>query len=129
MGSTSYTDDPTIADDDKLWRRVCPEWIVPDSNRGGKRLSSQAFEDSRDGSPMSVFLAAVVLCGGRDADVLVFPGYGMVSITAGLARECDQRVCRDPSPEEPAHALVAGKKKKSVKYRFLDAMEWVIDPR
>lgn len=129
MGSTPYANDPTIADDDKLWRRIFPRWIVPDNNRGGKRLSSQAFENSKDGSPMSVFLAALVLSSGRDAADLVFPGYGMVSITAGLARENGQHVCRVPLPEEPAHTFVAGAKPKSVRYRLLDEMEWVIDPR
>jgi hypothetical protein len=129
MDSTNYEDDPTIADGEILWRRVCPTWIVPDSNLGGRRLSSQAFENSKDGSPMSVFLAALVLRSGRGPADLVFPGYGMVSITAGLARVSGQRVCRDPLPEEPAHALVAGPKPKSVRYRFLDAMKWVVDPR
>lgn len=52
-------DDETILDSDVLWRRV-PDWphfIAFDKLRGHYRVTSSAFDDDRDGDPMSVFLA------------------------------------------------------------------------
>ncbi len=132
MGPTSYEDDTSIRDSDDLWRRIFPKWIVPDKNTGGTRLSSQAFEDSRDGTPMSVVLADIVKASGRVVDDLLTSfglAYGMASITAGLARGCSQKVCRAPVPEEEAHAYVVGKKTKSVKNRLVDGAVWLVDPR
>jgi hypothetical protein len=36
---------------------------------------------------------------------------------------------RDPRPDEPAHAKVAGKKSQSVRRAMARAAIWVIDPR
>lgn len=60
MTDQSYADDPTIADDAALWRRIHPTWAVADENRGRLRVSSAAFEDSPDGSPTSILIADVV---------------------------------------------------------------------
>ena len=38
------TDDPSVADEDLLCRRLNPKWIVPDSTVG-ERVSSQAFQN------------------------------------------------------------------------------------
>lgn len=82
-----YFDDAGISDSVDLWRRLIPAWIVPDDNTGGVRISSAAFDDSRDGTPMSVLLADVVAQTRRTPeDVLAaFDGYGLAAITAGSA--------------------------------------------
>ena len=71
MPGVSYVDDPAILSDAILWRRIHPKWVVLDTNRGGVRVSSAAFDDSPDGSAMSVLLADAVESTGRmAADVL-----------------------------------------------------------
>lgn len=123
----SWQDDPTIADDALLWRRIRPDWIVVDENTGRYRPSSQSFHDSRGGHPMSVYLAEtaqrpeVVLAGHG--------GYGLAGFTAGLAGQMAQAVVRDPTPTELSHALVAGRKAGAVSRRFALESVWVVEPR
>jgi hypothetical protein len=130
MPDGSYVDDNTISDDEQLWRRINPVWFVPDDNRGGLRPSSAAFDDSKDGSPLSVLLASVVRSTGRNAaDVLSgFNKYALASFAAGAARSCGQGVDRTPLEDEPAHASVFGRKTKPVKRHLANAAQWVIAP-
>ena len=126
-----YTDDTTIADEEALWRRIPPGWIVSDSNQGGVRPSSQAFHDNADGSPMSVFLEKVMRQIGRVPDDALrgHEHFSLATITAGLARACKQGVAKDPEPDQPAHAVVFGKKtKKGVCRKLAEGSEWVIPP-
>jgi len=131
MAGPPYVDDLTITDNSVLWRSIFPGWIVRDARQAiGWRVSSAAFDDSQDGSPMSVFLADVVISTGRAAaDVTRFDGYGLVSLTAGTARAQRQGVTRAPELNEPAHAYVFGKKTGAVKRRFSEAAAWVHLPR
>lgn len=128
MADQSYADDPTIADDAALWRRIHPTWAVADENLGGLRVSSAAFENSPDGSPTSILIAETVRATGRGPEDVVHEGYGLASLTAGHARECGQAVARDPLPDEPAHGLLAGSKTKSVRKRLAAAAAWIISP-
>lgn len=130
MASERLVDDSTILDEAELWRRIHPEWVVPDENTGGFRLSSAAFDDSPDGSPTSVLLVDIVRETGRDEeDVLAgFDGYTLASVTAGDARGCKQGIARDPLPNEPAHAYVFGSKTKSLKRCLARHAQWIIPP-
>jgi hypothetical protein len=129
MADAVYNDDPSIPDGAELWRRINPAWWIRDKNRAIVRPTSQAFQNSSDGSPMSVLIADIVLESGRKpADILPDDTYSLVSFTAGLARECNQAVCRDPKPDE-AHALVAGEKTPRVKERLALGSRWIIEPR
>ena len=125
-----YRDDPTILDDAALWRRIPPWHFVPDQNLGVVRPSSAAFENDPDGNPMSVFLAEIVERTGRKAeDALVgHRDYALSAFTAGLARRCKQGVASDPVPDEPAHAVVFGKKTKSISRTLAKGSEWIIPP-
>ncbi len=128
--SAEYIDDPTIQKDAVLWRRIHPSWCVRDENKGTLRVSSAAFDDSEDGTPLSVLLASLVAASGKqDLDVIAdFPGYSIAGITAGIARSCGQGVARTPEPDEPAHASVFGRKTKSVKRTLAREATWVIAP-
>lgn len=130
MASEGLVDDATIADDSELWRRIHPDWIVPNQNIHGLRVSSAAFDNSKDGSPTSVLMADLVQETGRDAQNVLagFEGYALASITAGQARHCNQGVARDPLPEEPAHAYIFGEKKKTIKRCLAQHAEWVVSP-
>lgn len=128
MAGPEYTDDSTIQNNDELWRRIPPWHLVPDEKLSQRRISSAAFDDSPDGSPMSVVLANEsrgpnsVLRGHEE-------GFTLASITAGLARECSQGVARKPLTEEPAHAVVFGRKTDRVRRRFAKEAKWIIPPK
>ena len=130
MAPEGLVDDTTIADASELWRRIHPKWIVPDENTGNMRVTSAAFDDSKDESPTSVLLADVVRKTGRTAEEVIAPydGYALASITAGQARDCEQGVARDPLPDEPAHAYIFGEKTKALKRCLARSAEWVIAP-
>ena len=117
-------DDPTIGDNEVLWRRVppTPKYIVLDENTGLHKLSSAAFRDA----DMSVVLAseAVTLDSIRQGH----EGFGVVAITAGLARALRQGMVRDPVEGEPAHALVVGEKPGSVRRALAKVARWTHRP-
>ena len=79
---------------------------------------------------MSVVLSNVVIESGREPSSVLtgLEGFALAAITAGLARECEQRITRDPTDEERAHALVFGKKTDSRRRRFAKESLWVIEP-
>jgi len=115
-------DDPTILDSDPLWRRIHPSWLV-DDGKGGRRLSTAAFENSPDGTGTSVTL-------GRDAQIAGvtprkilerFPERRLASVAAGVCRANKQILVRDPEPEDPHHALIDGEKPKSVRRALSNA--------
>lgn len=126
-----YRDDPTIADDAPLWRRIPPRHFVFDENTGKWRPSTAAFEDHPDGSPMSVVLGLDVVNQGRTANSVLkgHEGFALAAFSAGLARENHQGVMRKPRPEEPAHAEVFGKKTGAVKKAFAKKCSWIVPPR
>lgn len=109
-------DDPSILDPDPPWRRVHPDWIVPGSD-GADRLSSAAFENSPDGTGTSVTLGREARAAGVTPvrALARFPGYRLVSVTAGACRAVEQAIARDPTEEDPHHALVEGRKTKSTR--------------
>ncbi len=128
MAGGEYSNDPTIADDAELWRRIHPDHIFYDENKGRWRPSTAAFENHPNGSPMSVLLGEMVLGSGRGPlDILTgYEGYALASITAGLARQCNQGVAREPLPDEPAHAVVFGEKTYGVRKRFACDCGWAV---
>jgi len=130
MVHEDYTDDPSIPDDAELWRRVPPWHIIFDENLGRNRPSKAAFDNDRDGSPMSVVLADLVLESNRGPESVLagHEGFALAVIIAGLARSRKQGVVRDPQPDEPAHALVFGRKGDSVRRALARESCWVIPP-
>jgi hypothetical protein len=125
-----YSDDLSILSDHLLWRRINPQWVVQDDNIGGVRPSSAAFENSPDGTPMSVVLGTEVLRdGGKPSDLLAgHAGYSVAALTAVQVREKQQGIAREPTQTDPKHALVFGTKTKSIKRAFSKLATWVIPP-
>ena len=130
MAGPPLVDDPTIGDDAVLWRRVFPAWIVPDQNAGGLRVSSAAFDDSKDGTPLSALLAEIVAQTGRTAQHVLagYDGYALAAIAAGVARHHAQGIAKTPEPDEPAHVSVFGPKTTSNKRGMAKVATWVIAP-
>lgn len=114
-----------IPDDAELWRRI-PHWhYVPDGER--IRPSSAAFEDNPNGTPMSVFIASE--CGDPQRLLAQYPGFGVVSFTAGKAREYGLDVVRKPlEGQPPGHAEVIGRKTKSIRSKLAKTCPWVVGP-
>lgn len=131
----NFPNDPSISNEEDLLRRIPPWHFFTDSNLGGLvRPSSAAFEDDDDGDPMSVYLSSVLVAEQREPNSVLtgHQGFGLASITAGLARECNQTVHPDPLPDETSHAVVCGDKesgkKKAVKRKFAQGAKWVVAP-
>ncbi len=129
--SASYEDDTSISNEAELWRRIPPRHLVPDKNRGGMRISKAAFDNHPNGTPMSVVLGDEILAAGREPSSVIdgHEGFYLASLTAGLARSLGQGVVRNPTPDEPAHAEVFGKKTDSTRKKLAKAATWVIGPR
>jgi len=125
----AYRDDRSIDDDANVWRNIPPWHFVRDQD-GGIRASSAAFDNDKNGSPMSVSLADVVLArGGAPQDMIrLLPGFALAAMTAALVRDCNQGIARDPRPDNPAHALVFGRKTKSIQRKLARRATWVIPP-
>jgi len=126
----SLADDETIESDWRLFRRISPQWLVPDG-AGGRRLSSAAFQNHPT-NPLafSVHIERVLQELGLPYDSLVagHTGYSVVAITAGLVRQHNQKIQRVADVTDPAHAHVLGAKPGSVKKAFAEAAVWVIPP-
>ncbi|MGH8589600.1 MAG: hypothetical protein ACREXX_09800 [Gammaproteobacteria bacterium] len=120
-------DDPTIPDTATLWRRIHPDWWVFDKKTGNRRLSTAAFDNAPDGSPMLVGLADEMP--GTEALLSGYESYGVAAFTAGHARHmCAQAVARAPVPDRPWHAHVIGRKTGSVTKRLRDGSAVVVIP-
>lgn len=132
MSDADYEDDKSIRDECELLRRVQvrPDIsIVLDENLGRWRPSSAAFRDHRNGSPMSVVLRDDLENENRSLEEILHghEGFALASITAGFARQCNQKIVRDPLPDEPAHAHVIGNKKKVSRKMAKEAV-WIFEP-
>ena len=133
MDDAGRKDDPSVADDEELWRRVTPDQIIFDNNTQAHRPSSAAFRDHPRRDAMSVYLAGLVRESGRTSEQLLeeYPGYGLVSFPAGVAREVGLGVTHERDvehPEEEAHAVVFGKKTGSVRKKLVKASKWIVLP-
>jgi hypothetical protein len=125
MSDSPPIDDPSITDDQALWRRIHPEQVVFDNNLNRQRPTSQAFNNTSGTSGMSVDIADETTI--QDA----LKGYSehlLVEFEAGLARQLNQGVIRDPFPGNPAHAEVMGKKRKPVQKGLYTKCRWVVGP-
>lgn len=125
-----FPDDPTVADEVLLLRRIPPWHFIKDDNAGARRPSSAAFEDDDDGDPMSVYRTDVIEAeGGQPVRVMRgHDGFGLVSLLAGAVRHKKQTVHPDPLTNEKSHTQVCGPKTKATKKYFVRRSNWVISP-
>jgi len=126
-----FPDDPAIKDNVQMLRRIPPWHVVPDENKPkGRRPSSAAFEDDKDGAPMSVYRRDLLdATGGTVQRVMVgHEGYALVGLYALQLRSRDQTIHSDPLPKEAAHAVVCGPKTDSNRRFFARQAFWVIEP-
>src|SRR5687767_14101392 len=100
--------DPTISDDELIYRRVIADtqavYIEPATQVS--RPTSAAFR-SKDQEPLSVDLASLTM----PQEVLSRaprPGFYLAEVRARSIRDCGCGIVRDPQPENAAHALIHG---------------------
>jgi hypothetical protein len=126
MTARAFEDDPSIAGEERLFRRIPRTWVDWDEH-GNAAISSAAFKDEQ----LSVALESIMARDGRPPTDAIrnYAGYGLAAITAAHARSLNQRVARDPIDEEPAHGVVYGPKKRGgIAGKFRDGASWVITP-
>ncbi len=110
--------------------------IVFDRNRKEQRPTSQNFQNSRDGTPMSVFAENVAVAHGETAiDFLkgMWSEWYLAAVPVEWMRQNNQIVYLDPEnqdPEDwhPSHTAVAGLKDEKTRKKLTEKYEWVIPP-
>lgn len=123
-------DDPSIRDEEVLWRRVLPEWTTM---KGGTfRPTSQTFKDRRS-YELSVHIASLTTI---DKVLAAYPGQGIVAITAGDVRSLGSyAIVRDPIindpdlPDDPSHALICPSPTGSAASSLARLAVWVREPQ
>jgi len=108
--------DAQLPDAETLRRRVFPGHLKEDNS-----ISSAAFTDDE----MSVDRAKLR---SVDESLSEHPGYGLAEFEAGFARGLGQSVEADPKVLNLAHALVRGKKSRSVRRLFAQQSRWARMP-
>jgi hypothetical protein len=104
-----------VADTEALNRRIHPGFVRPDGS-----VSSQAFTDMELSVDRSAYCAV--------SETLVgCHGYGVASIIASNARKLQQEVVADRQLLNQAHALVKGKKTKSIARALARSAVWVVE--
>lgn len=129
-----YNEDE-IEDEDTVIRRISAEYVVPDSNTGGDRISSMAFSaSSGPNGGMSVDLLALMNDAGVDAETFVTTPIftGSVQFPAGAARAAELWIGFDPLPENPYHGEVwrnfnGGRFTKGQVRALTNAAEWFVE--
>ena len=119
-------DDRSILDEERLLRWVTPSQIIPEE--GGLRISSAAFNNPE----LSVNIETLMVLQGRKPESLLdaLPGFALTSIKAKQVRAFDLPIVLDcEPPEDPAHALVLGKKSKSFTNEMKRSHVWVVPPK
>lgn len=124
MTNRNFIDDATIPDSARLFHRVHLNYIVPGQS-GEARISSGLFKKKTE---LSIVIEPVLAQAGRQhGDCLRgYPLCKLVALAASICRQNQQAVARDPTPEEPAHGVVFGKKTDAVARALSSAAEWVI---
>lgn len=99
-------DDWSIGNNERLWRRVHPKQIDFDTETGEPRVSSGVFSTG-DGLSVSIASETTIETLLRN-----YPEHSVVEFEAGVARSVGCIVVRDPTLDDPAHALVWGPKSR-----------------
>lgn len=109
LSGRPHEDDPSIAPERKVWRRIpLSQAPVDEGDPAHRRLSEAAFSDSSDGSGMSVHLVeatdtvdSFLHHAARELD-------GIAELSVGDIRRVGCGVCRDPIESDSGHCVIVG---------------------
>lgn len=107
MSSSLRRDDPRIFDEERLWRLV-HERVIERAGDSWTPMSG-AFIDRNHGE-MSVDVASRT---SLEQALAGRPNHSVAEFTAGFDRSMGYMVVLDPTPDNPAHALVCPQMTKS----------------
>lgn len=126
MADDPRQDDPAILDDDRLFRRVRSNQLIPEPD-GSQRPSSAVFK----GEELSVNIESLMVQQSRPPEdsLTGYPGEYLTAIKAGLVRAHKHPIVKDTEPpNDPAHGLVLGKKKDSFANAMRRQHQWIVSP-
>jgi hypothetical protein len=126
MAEDERQDDLSIRNDDRLFRRVGPSQLIPESD-GSLRPSTAVFRDSE----LSVNIESLMIEQGRSPEDALknYPDHCLTGIGAGKVREHGHPIVKATAPpNDPAHGLVLGKKKGSFANAMLRSHQWIVPP-
>ena len=103
-----------VADDERLLRRIHPTFVKPDGT-----ISSQAFTDPETSVDREALLPS------PNPALARWPGYGLAALVTGEVRQLGLEVRPDPLEQNPAHALIVGKKTKAIARQLARSASWV----
>lgn len=106
-----------------LFRRIPPEQIIFDHNINEYRPTSQNFDDEK----MSVDIEAVLVEKNLDWHFTLkgHEKFSLVRFPARFTRDLGQKMIFCPTPEDPAHGKVLGRKTRSIRNNFVRQSKWV----
>jgi hypothetical protein len=116
-------DDASILDNEVLWRRIWPDWIVwPQTTAVKPRPASVAFQDRIEGRVSASIARETTKC----KLLRCYPSHSLVSIPVSRTRALGYRIARRPTPEDPAHVLIFPSPNKSHARQLAQSAEWVV---
>jgi hypothetical protein len=108
-------DDPSIQDDDLLYRRIHPKQLAWNENVNQWRVSSADWTDPV--GEISVYPASLLIQDELPPECVLdgYPTHSLVYVSAEFARGCHLRVVKDPDeldahPRGKCHAVLLGLK-------------------
>jgi len=122
MSVSTFANDPTIGDNEIIWRRIHENQVVDDNNLKRKRPSTACFQDGSDGY-MSVYIASEAL--SSQAIMQGVKEHFLASLSVGFIRQFGLGITRDPSSGGPGHAILLGKKTGSIQNQMAKTATWV----
>jgi hypothetical protein len=134
MADETRQDDPTVLNNDRLFRRVqdSPSQLATGFD-GRKRPSSAVFKAPE----LSVYIESEMTSRGRAPEEALqgHAGWYLTSVTAGSIRQFDVErqdshpIVRDAEPpKDPAHGLVLGKKTDAFANAMCRNHKWIVAP-
>lgn len=100
MPLDGISDDETISDNEKLWRRIFPNQRYED------RANSGGFIDTR--GPLSLDISSLTTI---SSILSRFPDMFLAEVTVKTVRDAGCKIQKNPQPDNPAHAQIFGNQK------------------
>ena len=130
MSDGGPTNDPAIANDELLYRRLHWKHVSWNPDGSIKKINSNAFQDSGDETPCSIAIGALLAANGLRPEELLrdYEGFGLAVFRARDARDCGFGVVPTPREGEPAHADLTGDKNPNGPRRKLARRAEILTP-
>lgn len=122
LGKVVPHDHEEILQEDFVVRRISVHHII------GGRVSSMAFQESSDGSGMSLDIEKLIEAAGLNSrDFVTNESWpAAVSFSAGQLRALGLQVGYDPLPENAFHGAAWGISSKAMQRRVKGAAQWYV---